>query len=171
MLSGSNGLPSQWLNTRSFSVIVGRSAKRRAFEAFEDGKTPAEVAPMVSISARTARHYFADWKKLPQNLEETYRMLKTAPRGTREFFPETIKSLSAHLGMTEGEIVERLNQPWGLKQLLMGRWPNHIQERERTEAEARLQAALMLIHMLESLGTPPERVLKQLLSMKANTTD
>jgi transposase len=149
----------------------GRSARRRAFEAFDDGKKPAEVAGIIRISKKTARRYFADWKKLPHDLEITYRLLKPTRRGTPEFFPETIKSLSAYLGMTEEEVLERLDQPWGLKQLLMGRWPNHHQERERTEAEVRLQAALMLIHMLESVRVPPKKVLEQLLRMKADITD
>lgn len=54
----------------------GRSARQRAFAAFENGKTPAEVAVMVPISVRTARRYFADWQKLPHNLELHYRMIR-----------------------------------------------------------------------------------------------
>jgi hypothetical protein len=48
----------------------GRSARQRAFNAFDDGKWPAEVAKLVGISQRTARRYFADWKKIRQSLQE-----------------------------------------------------------------------------------------------------
>jgi len=58
----------------------GRSARQRAFKAFKGGSTPAQVATMVPISVRTARRYYADWKKLPQNLEMRYRILKAAYR-------------------------------------------------------------------------------------------
>ena len=145
----------------------GRSARQRAFEAFKGGKKPVEVATMVPISVRTARRYYADWKKLPQNLEMRYRILKAAYRRTSEFSPETIEALSSHLGMTEGEVIERLERPWGLKQLLMGEWPDRRQERERTEAETRLRAALTLINLMESAGVAPEQILKHLLALGA----
>lgn len=157
--------------TRKYPIkrdSYGRSARQRAFDAFENGKTAAEVAVMVPISARTARRYFADWKKkLPGNLEVRYRLAKAVRKSSREFSEETIESLGAHLGMSEEEVAERLQKPWGLKQLLMGRWPNRRQERAQSEAEVRLRAALNLINLLESGGVPPETILEQLLRMKA----
>ena len=69
--------------------------------------------------------------------------------------------------MSEEEVNERLGKPWGLKQLLMGKWPNHCQEREQNEAELRLRAALRVINLMESGGAPPEKILDQLLKMKA----
>ena len=148
---------------------LGRSARQRAFKAFKGGSTPAQVATMVPISVRTARRYYADWKKLPQNLEMRYRILKAAYRRTSEFSPETIEALSSHLGMTEGEVIERLERPWGLKQLLKGDWPDRRQERERTEAEARLRTALTLINLMESSGVAPEQILKHLLAVRAQS--
>ena len=75
----------------------GRSARQRAFEAFDDGKNPREVARMVEISVRTAYRYFADWKKFPQNLELHYQMIKTSRKSNRELSKEAIESLSAYL--------------------------------------------------------------------------
>lgn len=62
--------------------------------------------------------------------------------------------------------MERLEKPWGLKQLLMGKWPDHRQEREQSEAELRLRAALRFIDFMETGGVPPEKILDQLLKMK-----
>lgn len=144
----------------------GRSARQRAFDAFDCGKRPGEVVRMVGVSHRTACRYFADWKKLPQNLEFDYRMMRTVRKSNREFSKETIESLSAYLEMSEEEVKGRLEKPWGLKQLLMGKWPNHRQEREQSEAELRLRVALYLINLIESGGVPPEKILDQLLKMK-----
>ena len=144
----------------------GRSARQRAFQAFHDGKRPGEVARMVGVSPRTVYRYYADWKKLPQNIELHYRIIKTARKSNREFSKETIESLSACLEMSEEEVKERLERPWGLKQLLIGKWPNHRQEREQSEAELRLRAALRFIDFVQSGGVPPEKILDQLLRMK-----
>jgi hypothetical protein len=144
----------------------GRSARRRAFDAFDQGLRPAEVVPLVNISLATACCYFIDWKKLPGNLEVRYRLIKAGRKSSREFSAETIKLIGAHLGMSEDEVLEHLQKPWGLKQLLMGKWPNYCQEREQSEAEVRLRVALNLINLLESGGVPPETILQQLLRMR-----
>lgn len=94
-------------------------------------------------------------------------MIKTARKSNREFSKETMESLSAYLEMSEEEIMERLEKPWGLKQqLLMGKWPNHRQEREQIEAEIRLRVALKLINLLESGAVPPQAILRHLLRMR-----
>lgn len=144
----------------------GRSARQRAFEAFDCGKRPGEVVRLVGVSPRTAYRYFADWKKLPRNLELHYRMMKTVRKSSQEFSEETIKSLSTHLEMSQKEVMERLEQPWGLKQLLMGKWPDHYRERVQGETEIRLRVALHLINLIQFRGVPPEKILDQLLKMK-----
>ena len=103
---------------------LGRSARQRAFKAFKGGSTPAQVATMVPISVRTARRYYADWKKLPQNVEIRYRSLRVARKHHSGFSQELAGLLGAKLGMPEAEVAERLERPWGLKQLLMGKWPD-----------------------------------------------
>lgn len=147
----------------------GRSARQRAFEAFDHGKRPSEVARLVGVSPRTAYRYFADWKKLPKNLDLRYRMMKTIRKDSQEFSKETVESLSAYLEMSEEEVRERLEKPWGLKHLLMGKWVDLRQEREAGEAEARLQAALALINLIESAGVSPEQILKHLLALEADS--
>ena len=145
----------------------GRSARQRAFEAFKQGAKPAEVAATVPISVRTARRYYADWKKLPESVEIRYRLLRVARKHNSGFSQELIELLGAQLEMPEAEVAERLERPWGLKKLLMGEWPDRRQERERTDAETRLHSALTLILLLESGGLSPEGILQHLLALGA----
>lgn len=144
----------------------GRSARQRAFEAFDRGKRPREVVHLVGVSPRTACRYFADWKKLPRNLDLKYLIMKTVRKSSGDFSQKTVDLLSTCLEMSEEEVMERLEKPWGLKQLLMGKWPDHRQEREQSEAELRLRAALRFIDFMETGGVPPEKILDQLLKMK-----
>jgi len=140
----------------------GTSARQRAFEAFDQGKRPAEVVPMVEVSLRTACRYFADWKKQPKDLELRYRIAKTAVKIDSEFSEQTIKVLATGLGMSEEEVISRLQKPWGLKQLLMGKWPNYRREMVQSEQESRLRAALNLINYIESCGMPPKEIEKEI---------
>ena len=144
----------------------GISARQRAFEAFDSGKRPGEVVQLVGISPRTAYRYFADWKQLPRNLELRYQIMRIVRKGSPEFSQKTVDLLGSSLEMSEEEVLKRLEKPWGLKQLLMGRWPDYRQEREQSEAELRLRAALRFIDFMETGGVPPEKILDQLLNMK-----
>jgi len=130
----------------------GISARRQAFGAFDRGKRPGEVAQMAEISPRTAYRYFADWKKLPQNLELNYRIARTALKNHPEFSAKTIRAVASHLDISEAEVIERLEKPWGLKQLMMGKWPNYRTEKLKSDREARLEAALKLVVLVEQSG-------------------
>jgi len=140
----------------------GRSARQRAFDTFDLGKRPAEVSHLVGIGLRTVCRYFADWKKQPKDLELRYRIAKTAVKIDSEFSEQTIKVLATGLGMSEEEVVMRLQKPWGLKQLLMGKWPNYGRERVQSEQESRLCAALNLVNYIEFYGMPPKEIKKEI---------
>lgn len=135
----------------------GKSARRRAFDAFDDGKRPAEVGLMVGISLRTACRYFADWKRQPKNLQIRYRIAKAVLKNDPEFPTEIVKSLATGLGMSEEEVIMRLQRPWGLKQLLVGNWPNYLREERRSQAESRLDAALNIVRFVEHYGMTAEK--------------
>ena len=117
---------------------------------------------MARISLKTACRYFADWKKQPKGLELRYHMAKTVVKINPEFSERTIKVLAASLGMSEEEVIMRLQKPWGLKQLLMGKWPNYGRERVQSEQESRLCAALNLINYIEFCGMPPKEIKKEI---------
>ena len=60
--------------------------------------------------------------------------------------------------MSRKEVIERLQKPWGLKQLLRGEWPNYKREKAMSQAEVRLMSALELVNLCGISGVPPERV-------------
>jgi len=60
--------------------------------------------------------------------------------------------------MSEEEVTERLQKPWGLKQLLMGKWPNYTHTGCQSEAESRTETALWLINYIERGGLSPDVV-------------
>jgi hypothetical protein len=132
----------------------GDSARRRAFD---EGLRPAQVIREVEISLRTACRYFADWKKHRPKLEARYYVFKKLLKSQGELSERTVRMLSEALHMSVEEAVWRLQRPWGLKQLLMGRWPNHVREARQSEAESRLLAALRIVRAIELWGLTPER--------------
>jgi len=102
----------------------GRTGRKRAFDAFDRGLRPAQVAREENIKPRTCFRYFQDWKKLPENLESEYRAFKALKKRGIDIMGENIELLAAGLGMSQEEVRRRLQKPWGLKTLLMGKWPN-----------------------------------------------
>ncbi len=99
----------------------GRSARKGAFDRFDRGERPSQVASKVGISALTAYRYYQSWKKCPRNLELWYKLMKEA-RKTRRVWPEGFaRSLSEVLGIAPKRVAEELEKPWGLKRLLLGK--------------------------------------------------
>jgi hypothetical protein len=127
----------------------GRSARSRAFRAFDAGMMSAEIAALVGITRRTVYRYRADWKKLPRNHQMDYRFAKWALSKESGLSEEAVSMIADALGVSEKRVVRRLEKPWGLKQLLMGQWPNPVEDRAHTLEEARLGYALWFLYFLE----------------------
>jgi len=143
----------------------GRTARQACFFQFDHGKGPSEAAEFVGVSLHTAYRYHHDWKHQGSYFAMRYKVAKALRQRSPDLSLETIKSLGAELGMSEEEVVERLQRPWGLHKLLRGQWPNYVEEQEKTNAEARLGAAVELLRIYEISGIPLEeiaRVLDQL---------
>jgi len=81
-------------------------------------------------------------------------MLKNHP----DLSEHVIRTLVSELDMPLEEVMLRLERPWGLKQLLLGKWPDYTRERRLNSAESRLQAALLLVHLVEASRIPPEQL-------------
>jgi len=145
----------------------GTSARQRAFEAFDQGKRPAEVALMVGISLRTACRYFSDWKKLPKNSELRYRIAKAGLKNELGFPEEVITTLAAKLDVSEEEVMARLQKPWAMKQLVTGKWAAEVRERQERKRQARLKAAAKLIYLYEIVGVPLDRIIAELGRLEA----
>ena len=60
--------------------------------------------------------------------------------------------------MSEEEVIEHLQKPWGLKQLIMGKWPNYARAKRQSREESRLEAALWLVNYIERGGLSPDVV-------------
>jgi len=112
----------------------------------------------LSDNARLTYRYFGDWKKLPQNLGVRYHIAKAALKNHPEFSGTMIESVATYLGRSEEEVIVRLEKPWGLKQLLMGEWPNYAKEKRKSERESRLQDALKLIALIEHSEMTPKEI-------------
>ena len=134
----------------------GRSARQRAFEAFDNEMRPAEVIQVVDISLKTACRYFADWKKRPESFNFQYKKFRSRMKNDSEFSDHLVDTLVEYLGMTREEVVARLLKPWSIKQYIMGKWPNPKKERTQSAQEARLHAALDIVGLLEFRGIPPD---------------
>jgi len=140
----------------------GKSARRLAFDAFDRGLKPAQVTDELDISYRTAYRYFADWKKQPRNLELRYQMAREIYKHEPQFEQEVIKTLATNLDLPEEKIVERLQKPWALMQLVRGKWSPEIEERRIAKSLARLDSALQFLNLYEILGVSPERIKTEL---------
>lgn len=130
----------------------GLSARKRAFKAFSDGKTFEEVCIISGISRRTAYRYKASWKEIHPHLDIDYKLLNKARKATDGFSNATLLKMAKMFGITIDEVKIELGKPWGLKRMLMGRWPNGPDQQKAREIEARFNLALDLETILESTG-------------------
>ncbi len=141
---------------------TGRSARQRAFELFELDYAVDKVAEEVEISRETARRYHYDWGKRGKGWETRHYTIKHMWKTNPEFSERFVDDLAEALGMTKTEVIGRLQQPWGLKRALLGRWPNRYLEGVRSGVEARLSAALDMVALVEMGGTPAEELMSLL---------
>lgn len=143
----------------------GRSARQRAFLAFDNGKSPSDINQSIDISIRTAHRYYADWKKLPRNLNSRYRSFKWLMKNSTEFSNKTIDMMADYLGMTKNEVIMKLQEPWALKQFLKGDLPNRKLLKQQTHQERRLGAALRMVRFMEEFGIRPEEMAERFQSV------
>ena len=151
-----------WRKGRKYPIKrdeFGRTARRRAFELFDNGKRPAEVAYLVGIPKRTGFSYFQAWKKLPRNLESKYTVAKKLLNSSPGYREKVVKTICELLGLPEEEVRARFQEPWGLKRFMMDRWSIRTAETDTTEQSkewARFKEALDLIYLMEILKVPIE---------------
>ena len=141
---------------------TGRTARQRAFELFGLGYTIDKAAVEVGISRETARRYRYDWAKRGKGWETRYYAIKKLMKRNPEISERTVDRLAQALGMTKEEVIRKLQQPWGLKRALLGRWPNRYLEGVRRGVEARLSAALDMVALAQMGGTPAEELMSLL---------
>lgn len=141
----------------------GHSLRQQAFLLFDKGFRPAQIYKrrMVAAKQKTLFRYFEDWKKEGSHL--SYQMIRRAMKESPEFTDDLIKALSKKLKMSIEEVRSRLIKPWGLKQALLGKWPNYELRQKQRKVEARLMGGLHFMHVGELLGKSPEALAQLLL--------
>jgi AraC-like DNA-binding protein len=140
----------------------GKSARCRTFQLFDQGLRPSAVAPRVGISARTACRYFQDWKRQPSCLEVRYRVLRAALKNRRIPASDLVQSLAVILGITSEQILEKLEKPWAIRQLLSGQWLAMEERGISRRTLERLDAALDILRIYEVQGISPQRIVEEL---------
>ncbi len=141
----------------------GRSLRQQAFRLFDKGFRPAKIykQKMIAAKLRTLFRYFEDWKRDKKRL--SYQTLRKLMKEIPEFTDDVIKALSEKLKMSIEEVQRRLNRPWGLKQALLGEWPDYRLRQKQMKVEARLMGGLHFMHIGELLGKSPETLAQLLL--------
>jgi len=139
----------------------GLSARQRAFNLFGTGQRPAQVCKTIPISLRTACRYFQDFKKLHHRVP--YSTIRKWLEESPEFSEKVIAILATSLEMDPEEVVARMQKPWGLMEAMKGRWPDYGLERERTEIEDRLLAALEVVKFADVFGHKDPRTVREIL--------
>jgi len=139
----------------------GLSGRKRAFALFSKGKRPSQITKEIPISFRTACRYHADYRKLHHTVP--YSTIRRWLRESPEFSEQVIDLLAASLDMSRNEVISRMQKPWGLMQAMKGRWPNYKIERERTEIEDRLLAALEVVKFAELFGQKDPKFVQETL--------
>ena len=110
---------------------------------------------------RTACRYYEDFKK--QHHKLPYSTVGKWRKNSPQFRDKVIALLATSLDMSTEEVVTRMQYPWGLLQAMKGEWPNYRLEKQRTEIEDRLLAALEIVNFADKVGhTDPQLVKKTL---------
>lgn len=138
-----------------------RSARRRAFDLFGEGQRPAQVCRTIGIPPRTAYRYYEDYKKLNNKLP--YSQIRKWMKESPEFSEKVVDLIAASLGMSRGEVVTRMQKPWGLLQAMKGEWPDYRQDEQRTVVEDRLLAALEIVNFADKFGETNPKMVRDIL--------
>ena len=155
-----------WLKRRDFPIKkdeYGRSLRKQAFEFFNEGYRPAQVFKqnLVAASMKTLLRYFEDWKE--QKGRVSYSMLKRYLQEGPEFSEKYVKILAKYFGVSEEEIILRMQKPWGIMELSKGELPDNRLYKIQSEIEGRLEAALRLIYLGEQYCQNSPEQIKQLI--------
>ena len=140
----------------------GRTVRRRCFDAFDKGNRPAEVARSVGISLKTACTYLYQWNKLPKHSEEKYQQMKDTLKAAPYLRERIIRILSEELDMPPSKVRAQIESPWGIKQLVNGKWRALIDDKYEKERQHRRKAADLIIKLHEDQGIPLADIIKGL---------
>ena len=144
----------------------GRSARKQALEFFDKGRMPEEVEQELDdIPLLTARRYYYQWKKLPKDLDASYRLLKSMLKSSPRAMQEMVEDFTQKTSMTEDEVLAELQKPWAFRRLVLGWWADKVRISQRDRIMRRLQAAAHMVYIFECAGIPPEKITEALMKL------
>lgn len=126
---------------------VEPSLRKACFNLFQKNLRPAAVTKIIPVSSKTCYRYYESFKKLKNYVP--YSVVRQWLRDNPDFSEKVITLLSTSLDMPPEKVIVLLRRPWGLLGAMRGDWPNYRLERQRTELEDRLLAALEIIKFCE----------------------
>lgn len=112
----------------------------------------------MGISFKTACTYFYQWKKLPREFDSKYRNMKRILQRNPHALDRFIKEIAADLGEPEKKIKAQLETPWGIHQLVAGKYKKYIRDKEAAIGRQRIEAAVKIIRLHENLGVPLDKI-------------
>jgi hypothetical protein len=127
----------------------GKSLRKRCFEAFDQGGRPAAVATALKMKRSTAFRYFTSWKRVGPRFEKRYLFVRNALKNDSGLREDILKQISRNLEISRDEVLRRLQQPWGLRQLLTQKFPLFFSPEEESEGEYRLRLGLTVADLFK----------------------
>jgi hypothetical protein len=138
----------------------GKTARSRCFEDFDNGDRPAKVAKKEGISQKTAYQYHWQWKKLPKHLNYKYLLVKNRLKSNPKLRENIISKLSIQLSKPEYKIRLWLESPWGIKQLVSGKWGEMLKREKQIEKSRSFKAAMLIVDNFKYKGLTIDEILE-----------
>ena len=141
----------------------GKSARKRAFESFDKGLKPKEIGELCDISIATTRKYYADWKKLPERFGLIYQIGRISIKaGTKEINKQLLADFAGYLDISTEQLMQYLESPWGLHQLISGKLRKKLKAGERDKGLQRLLAVCKIVYLQETREISPKQIVEAL---------
>ena len=100
-----------------------RSRRQLALFLFDTGSRPAEIGNALKIKKATLFRYYQQWKKKPPFFEYQYREARKCFRRIGNGGRRQVASfLARQLGTSEEELLQQMEKPWAIKQIVTGEW-------------------------------------------------
>jgi len=127
----------------------GKSLRKRCFEAFDEGRRPAAVATALKMKRSTAFRYYTSWKRIGPRFDKRYLFARNALKNDSGLREDILKQIAKNLEISRDEVLRRLQQPWGLRQLLTQKFPLFFSPEEESEGEYRLRLGLTVADLFK----------------------
>jgi hypothetical protein len=127
----------------------GLSLRQQAFKFFGEGLSPSQVyrEKLPQAKPRTILRYYEDWKKIRHGM--SYKQFREIMKANPDFNLRMIDRLADALGIAPREVLERMQRPWGLLQMLRGKKKDPRLKEAPSLIERRLEAMVSLLALAE----------------------